>query len=147
MEHGGHGGGYSSMDSHVNGNGLPYHPQSDQYSVGPVAGHHSYPPTPVTAYQPSSAFSQSASSNFGITRRKQVRAQQVCVLSRREIWPRIDPDSPKQACNNCRQRKQKCDESRPCGYCKNEGIDCEYREVPPPKYVPSSRFLTATVIN
>ncbi|KAH0566193.1 hypothetical protein GP486_000407 [Trichoglossum hirsutum] len=39
-----------------------------------------------------------------------------------------------QACDGCRQRKAKCDEGRPsCGFCKEAGLACVYREVPPPK--------------
>ncbi|KAK8236747.1 C6 zinc finger domain-containing protein [Phyllosticta capitalensis] len=38
-----------------------------------------------------------------------------------------------QACNNCRNRKQKCDEARPCQFCRESGMKCEYKEVPPPK--------------
>ncbi|KAH0563167.1 hypothetical protein GP486_002264 [Trichoglossum hirsutum] len=39
-----------------------------------------------------------------------------------------------QACDTCRQRKAKCDEGRPsCGFCKEAGLACVYREVPPPK--------------
>ncbi|KAF2147210.1 uncharacterized protein K452DRAFT_282191 [Aplosporella prunicola CBS 121167] len=38
-----------------------------------------------------------------------------------------------QACNNCRNRKQKCDEARPCQFCRESGLKCEYKEVPPPK--------------
>ncbi|KAF2671166.1 hypothetical protein BT63DRAFT_209728 [Microthyrium microscopicum] len=38
------------------------------------------------------------------------------------------------ACNNCRHRKQKCDENFPaCSYCQQENITCEYRNVAPPK--------------
>ncbi|RPA84642.1 hypothetical protein BJ508DRAFT_222926 [Ascobolus immersus RN42] len=39
-----------------------------------------------------------------------------------------------QACDACRARKAKCDEGRPsCGFCKETGVPCIYREVPPPK--------------
>ncbi|TGZ81366.1 hypothetical protein EX30DRAFT_348572 [Ascodesmis nigricans] len=39
-----------------------------------------------------------------------------------------------QACDACRARKAKCDEGRPqCGFCKETGANCVYREVPPPK--------------
>ncbi|KIW05632.1 uncharacterized protein PV09_03503 [Verruconis gallopava] len=104
------------MDPQVNGsmppNGIPYHPP-EQYAVGPVAHRPGYPPTPSTAYHPSPIYAQGPSHFVGQPRRKQVRATQ--------------------ACNHCRARKQKCDENRPCGYCSNEGIPCEYREVPPPK--------------
>ncbi|EWZ99037.1 hypothetical protein NW765_008978 [Fusarium oxysporum] len=32
-----------------------------------------------------------------------------------------------QACNACRQRKQRCDGLRPCKYCRKRRVDCEYR--------------------
>lgn len=39
-----------------------------------------------------------------------------------------------QACDSCRQRKAKCDEGRPeCQHCKDNGLKCTYREVPPQK--------------
>ncbi|KAI9891276.1 MAG: hypothetical protein M1814_002966 [Vezdaea aestivalis] len=39
-----------------------------------------------------------------------------------------------QACEACRHRKAKCDEGRPaCGFCSENGQDCKYRVVPPPK--------------
>ncbi|KAK2626520.1 hypothetical protein QTJ16_003695 [Diplocarpon rosae] len=39
-----------------------------------------------------------------------------------------------QACETCRSRKQKCDESRPkCGLCKRINLECVYREPQPTK--------------
>lgn len=38
-----------------------------------------------------------------------------------------------QACNHCRARKQKCDEARPCQFCRENNFDCQYKDVPPPK--------------
>ncbi|KAF2272121.1 uncharacterized protein EI97DRAFT_234236 [Westerdykella ornata] len=38
-----------------------------------------------------------------------------------------------QACNHCRSRKQKCDEARPCQFCRDNGLECLYKDVPPPK--------------
>ncbi len=43
-----------------------------------------------------------------------------------------------QACNHCRSRKQKCDEARPCQFCRENNFDCQYKDVPPPKYVTRS---------
>jgi hypothetical protein len=37
-----------------------------------------------------------------------------------------------QACNHCRERKQKCDEARPCEFCRGNNFDCQYKDVPPP---------------
>ncbi|KAK0389541.1 hypothetical protein NLU13_3116 [Sarocladium strictum] len=39
-----------------------------------------------------------------------------------------------QACENCRNRKQRCDEARPkCGKCQKLGLECSYREPQPTK--------------
>ncbi|KAJ5087998.1 hypothetical protein N7456_011614 [Penicillium angulare] len=39
-----------------------------------------------------------------------------------------------QACDQCRARKAKCDEGRPsCSHCKENGITCVYKEIPPHK--------------
>ncbi|PQE04637.1 hypothetical protein CJF30_00004405 [Rutstroemia sp. NJR-2017a BBW] len=38
-----------------------------------------------------------------------------------------------QACDTCRQRKQRCDEQRPCGLCQRLDIPCNYREPQPTK--------------
>ncbi|KAF2436317.1 hypothetical protein EJ08DRAFT_234591 [Tothia fuscella] len=108
------------MEHHPNGgpsNGLPYLPQHDPYAVGSHPPGYP-PPAPATAgagaYAQGGAYHAGGPTNYGtVTRRKQVRATQ--------------------ACNNCRQRKQKCDEAKPCSYCQNESLKCEYREVPPPK--------------
>ncbi|KIW16916.1 hypothetical protein PV08_04106 [Exophiala spinifera] len=47
---------------------------------------------------------------------------------------RRKPVRAAQACDSCRQRKAKCDEGRPeCQHCKDNGLKCTYREVPPQK--------------
>lgn len=40
-----------------------------------------------------------------------------------------------QVCTNCRARKQRCDQGRPCQSCKSNKIDCQYRDGPPQRYV------------
>ena len=35
-----------------------------------------------------------------------------------------------QACDNCRTRKAKCDEARPCSHCTDNQLTCTYREIP-----------------
>ena len=74
MEHG-----VPSMDPYINGgapNGLPYHPVQEAYQPAAVAApSHNYPPTPVAAYPQPTAYP--GPSTYGVTRRKQVRAQQV----------------------------------------------------------------------
>ena len=47
---------------------------------------------------------------------------------------RRKPVRAAQACDSCRQRKAKCDEGRPmCTHCKDNGLECKYREIPPQK--------------
>ncbi|KAK2035695.1 hypothetical protein LZ31DRAFT_623632, partial [Colletotrichum somersetense] len=36
-----------------------------------------------------------------------------------------------EACENCRQKKSKCDEARPCKTCKETNVECNYRHVKP----------------
>jgi hypothetical protein len=63
----------------------------------------------------------------GQMRRKQVRATQ--------------------ACNHCRARKQKCDEARPCQFCRENNFDCQYKDVPPPKQDRSMMQLQDSINN
>ncbi|KAF2744848.1 hypothetical protein M011DRAFT_470151 [Sporormia fimetaria CBS 119925] len=37
------------------------------------------------------------------------------------------------ACNNCRARKSRCDEGRPCGYCQASDLVCTYQAPKPTK--------------
>ncbi|KAJ6192794.1 hypothetical protein J3E72DRAFT_443075 [Bipolaris maydis] len=52
-----------------------------------------------------------------------------------------------QACNHCRSRKQKCDEARPCQFCRENNFDCQYKDVPPPKQDRSMMQLQESVNN
>ncbi|KAI9653820.1 MAG: hypothetical protein M1831_005687 [Alyxoria varia] len=48
--------------------------------------------------------------------------------------PRRKAVRASQACESCRAKKCKCDEEKPiCGNCHQNGTQCIYREVPPPK--------------
>jgi hypothetical protein len=99
---------YGHAISPSHSNGPPYHPQ---------------PPTPAHQYAPPvTPYAQTPYMNdYGTAqqiRRKQVRARQ--------------------ACNHCRSRKQKCDEVQPCQSCRENNLDCQYKDVPPPKCVASS---------
>ncbi|KAI8938994.1 hypothetical protein NX059_004838 [Plenodomus lindquistii] len=119
MEHGGHHSPWSGHPEHrpngsiSNGYGHTISPPhlngQAVYPPPPPAGQH-YPP-PVTPYAPSPYIGDYAASQQ--VRRKQVRATQ--------------------ACNHCRSRKQKCDEARPCQFCRENNFDCQYKDVPPPK--------------
>lgn len=45
-----------------------------------------------------------------------------------------------EACSNCRARKQKCDEARPCQFCRENNFDCQCKDAPPPKYAPNQQI-------
>ncbi|OSS44328.1 hypothetical protein B5807_11072 [Epicoccum nigrum] len=120
MDHGGHQSPWGMTPEHrQNGH------MSNGYSHSISPTHHSNgqpfhppPPPPTTqydqgAYAPSPYMGQYAGSSGQPVRRKQVRATQ--------------------ACNHCRTRKQKCDEARPCQFCRENNFDCQYKDVPPPK--------------
>ncbi|KAF2159804.1 hypothetical protein M409DRAFT_29802 [Zasmidium cellare ATCC 36951] len=49
------------------------------------------------------------------------------------------------ACEECRKRKQKCDGESPCQACKEQKLDCRYREVSPTKKDNSIERLVALV--
>ncbi|KAJ6123307.1 hypothetical protein N7512_005772 [Penicillium capsulatum] len=47
-----------------------------------------------------------------------------------------------QACDQCRARKAKCDEGRPaCSHCKENSLNCVYKEVPPHKQEKTTQLL------
>lgn len=46
---------------------------------------------------------------------------------------RRKPVRASQACDTCRARKAKCDEGRPCSHCRDNNLECQYRELPIPK--------------
>lgn len=57
---------------------------------------------------------------------------------------RRKPVRAAQACDTCRQRKAKCDEGRPeCQHCKENGLKCSYREIPPQKSEKQVLAITA----
>jgi hypothetical protein len=97
--------GYNHAISPPQANGPPYHAQ---------------PPPPGQQYAPPvTPYTQTPYMNdFGT-------AQQI----------RRKPVRATQACNHCRSRKQKCDEARPCQFCRGNNFDCQYNDVPPPKCV------------
>lgn len=47
--------------------------------------------------------------------------------------PQQKPKRATQACELCRQRKQRCDEGNPCSFCKESSLTCQYRDTPPAK--------------
>jgi hypothetical protein len=80
------------------------------------------PPTPVVSHQPAyeqhSSYSSGGDAYYGVypssmsSKKKNTRASQ--------------------ACDQCRQLKAKCDETKPCKTCRDKGTECRYRD-PVPK--------------
>ncbi|KAI9675189.1 MAG: hypothetical protein M1829_003549 [Trizodia sp. TS-e1964] len=50
-----------------------------------------------------------------------------------QLPPRRKVARATQACDACRERKARCDEGKPCSFCRETGTECMYREVRPPK--------------
>ncbi|KAE8353071.1 C6 finger domain protein [Aspergillus coremiiformis] len=80
-------------------------------------------PVPPMSHTPApydSSYFQSQA--YGMRQRKAARAQQ--------------------ACDQCRARKAKCDEGRPsCSHCKENNLNCVYKEVPPHKQEKATQLL------
>ena len=92
----------------------PQHEPHNHYAMTPVMeNHNGYAPPPPMYAQPPGYGPAAASMNFNVQRKKQMRATQ--------------------ACEQCRQRKQKCDEGNPCSFCKEQNLTCQYRDTPPAK--------------
>lgn len=78
------------------------------------------PPQPMTyephAYQPPSEppYAQASYNGNSNAKKKASRASQ--------------------ACDNCRQLKAKCDETKPCKTCREKNVECVYRESLPKPY-------------
>ncbi len=97
----------------------PHGPHSHPLSAGPGPG-----PSPVyEQYYQGQHWSNSAVNREN--RKKPVRAQQ--------------------ACDSCRTRKAKCDESRPCSHCKDNNLSCTYRDIPPQKQDRNALALEAKI--
>jgi hypothetical protein len=62
-----------------------------------------------------------------------ISAQGPIDISPRPNLTKRKPHRASQSCNVCRARKRKCDEKRPCTFCKDNKENCEYKEVPPLK--------------
>lgn len=160
IEHGSyHHSSYAMNDSHTNGSiqssGLPLtSPQEQQHNHIPSPAGHSYaiqasPLYPATSYAygptpTSQQQQQQQQQQQPAARRKNVRASQVSSSvpdrssgSVAEYYNLHNRNAltTLQACNQCRQRKQKCDELRPCTFCKESGLgdQCHYKDVQAPK--------------
>lgn len=120
---------YMAPDPHQNGNvpnGYPLvSPHTEQFPPATPSQH--YAPTVPAFGPPGQTYLNSPAQypNHAQMRRKQVRATQ--------------------ACNTCRARKQKCDENRPCQYCKENQYECLYKDVPPPKQDRTMLALTESM--
>ncbi|KAM3413937.1 hypothetical protein BST61_g10608 [Cercospora zeina] len=118
MEHGAHHG-YPPPNG-VPHHGMPappshgHHEPHPPYAMTPIVDQHhpSYPPPGQPMYNGPPSYGPTANMNYG-PKRKQMRATQ--------------------ACEQCRQRKQKCDEGTPCSFCKENTLTCQYRDTPPAK--------------
>ncbi|KAJ4375239.1 hypothetical protein N0V83_002325 [Neocucurbitaria cava] len=135
MEHGGHQSPWPMNPEHrPNGsatNGYN-HTISPPHSTGPVF-HQPPPPPPSQQYgQPVDPYAQSPYMGQYASAAQQIRRKQVRAT---------------QACNHCRSRKQKCDEARPCQFCRENNFDCQYKDVPPPKQDRSMMQLQDSVNN
>jgi hypothetical protein len=108
------------MDFHDNdaGNGWehgpPRHGEAPQYARMPLMEHNVYlllPPPPVSAQPP--GYGPAGSTGFTAQRRKQMRVRE--------------------ACEQCRRKKQKCDAGNSCSFCKESDLRCQYRDTLAPK--------------
>jgi hypothetical protein len=130
MEHGGHQPPWSISHDHHPPNGSI--PKRDAHDISPShtneAPYHAPPPPPCQQYpQPvTPSYAQAPYMNDYGSQAQQMRRKQVRAT---------------QACNHCRSRKQKCDEARPCQFCRENNFDCQYKDAPPPKYVTSKLSL------
>ncbi|KAL9113637.1 MAG: hypothetical protein Q9227_002375 [Pyrenula ochraceoflavens] len=97
--------------------GLPYSTSQEAMAVHHSAplGHHYHPPPPHSSGYVTPQYDQYYPGlvQGGQQKRKPVRASQ--------------------ACDTCRNRKAKCDEGRPCSHCRENNLECQYRELPVPK--------------
>jgi hypothetical protein len=126
-----------AMDNSMHSMPLPS-PTLPPYAVQPHSALHSpvdgsYQGYPNPPYPGGGNFNvQAAPYPYQKQARKAARATQVSFYPPRKS---ACSNPITKACNQCRQRKQKCDEQRPCSYCRQENVKCEYKEVQPAKYV------------
>ncbi|KAL4807006.1 hypothetical protein BDV18DRAFT_111585 [Aspergillus unguis] len=92
---------------------------------------HSLPPAhyPTTAPPPSSQTPVPLNANYDYSSQQYLRQQRKATRAQ-------------QACDQCRSRKAKCDEGRPsCSHCKENNLQCVYKEVPPHKQDKSTQLI------
>ncbi|THY02741.1 hypothetical protein D6D02_05939 [Aureobasidium pullulans] len=103
----------------------PPHPQAEHvnYVVAPMLDPYAQPPPgyyPQIQYMNPPLHMQNPNS-----RKKSMRASQ--------------------ACDRCRERKSKCDENRPCATCKDQNLDCNYKDTHPTKADKNNQALSDMV--
>lgn len=121
---------------------LPYYPpyyQQHLQCMPPTAisQHHQYPgPPPGQPIYGAPPNHEQATGAILRPQRKRTRATQVCLVRISLTYVA----NVLQACEECRVRKQKCDEGSPCSFCNANSLSCHYRDTPPTKYghVPSA---------
>lgn len=110
----------------------PHHEQHPQYMT-PVleTAHGPYGPPPQPMYPQHGYAGPISAAQFQVQRKKQMRATQVRTPAHPLPIPGLI--DTRQACEQCRARKQKCDEGSPCSFCKENNLSCQYRDTPPAK--------------
>lgn len=133
-------GGYVPPDVPPNGS----HPPGLHIATGQevMPGHQPFPQTPHGAF----THPQSAGPGPGPSPVYETYYQG-------QHWPnpavnrdhRKKPIRAQQACDSCRTRKAKCDEARPCSHCKDNSLNCTYRDIPPHKQDRNALALEAKI--
>lgn len=115
---------------------LPSAPWTSQYAPQPQPyDPHAYPPPPPSLppliepgyHRPTFEVERVASKS------KKYRAQQVSTERSREHHCHLTDHY--QACEQCRFRKQKCNEGSPCSFCSQHELECIYGPAVQTKYV------------
>ncbi|KAI1332824.1 hypothetical protein F5Y16DRAFT_127132 [Xylariaceae sp. FL0255] len=101
-------------------NGPPSMPHSPALYRPPPQGYHPPPPTPVG--QPPHYEGPHV---YGVPTPLYPAALEIQAASAKRKAQRAS-----QACDNCRQLKAKCDETKPCKNCREKNVDCKYRDPP-----------------
>jgi Fungal Zn(2)-Cys(6) binuclear cluster domain len=135
-------GGYVPPDLPPNGN----HPPGLHITTGQevMTGHQPFPQTPHGAYShpPSAGPGPGPSPVYDPYYQGQHWNNPAVNRDHRK-----KPVRAQQACDSCRTRKAKCDEARPCSHCKDNNLNCTYRDIPPHKQDRNAIALEAKIDN
>ncbi|QIW98839.1 hypothetical protein AMS68_004357 [Peltaster fructicola] len=102
----------------------PPHEQHGSYASTPVMDHNQYALQQQQIHYPQ---------GYGPASQQQQQQQQQQPYATSAAVSKRKPMRAQQACEQCRQRKQKCDEGTPCSFCREQNIACTYRDTPPAK--------------